>query len=184
MRCSGNTLQTCNASGTGWTNTTCPGVCVTQSSTTAVCGACSPGATACTGNQAETCNASGQWVAGTNCSPLNKTCSAGSCVGVCAPGDIQCVDSNSYKSCDGVGQYTVSGGKCTDVDPADICGFTPNRCGCVSGTAQCTADGYETCDASGNWSATSCISGRHCCYCNNGPQCIPASQTCLNFCPP
>jgi hypothetical protein len=78
-RCSGDTLQSCNASSTGWDDVTTCGAGLCDASAKA-CRVCAAGALACSGTTPESCDSSGHWVLGTPCSGSTPTCSSGTCV--------------------------------------------------------------------------------------------------------
>jgi len=142
-QCSGNYVETCDASGQ-WQSATseCPYVCQSGACT----GTCVPGTVECVGQDAtRTCNAGGQWDPDEACPvPANShaTCSAGICGSACNAG---------YADCGGAadGCETTLGTTSDCLGCGDICDGAPanadNLCdpgGCVW---ECQAT-WDDCD--------------------------------------
>jgi len=74
-QCSGNGVQTCNASGQWEPAIACPFVC-----SGGVCtGVCSPTMQQCSGNGVQTCGPTGQWGAAAPCAAATPYCAQGTC---------------------------------------------------------------------------------------------------------
>lgn len=156
-RCSGTTLQACDALGQWQDEQTCGNSCLGDH-----CTECAQGAVQCVGNTPQECSGQGQWQDVTTGACVERTCNAGVCVGVCAPGGKRCAGDRT-QTCDVNGQW---------VD-AQAC-VSPQHCSggdcvveCSTGDLRCFGNTPQTCDATGAWA-------------DNG---VCLQQTCVNgFC--
>ena len=143
VRCSpdGNIVQTCNANGTGFDDTTiCQGAPVCRDiGNGPECGQalCTPGETRCVaaGDAVEFCDASQQFVAGESCE-TNELCElvndAYTCVPqpVCQPGELRCnAGSDGIEECapDGLAYVTLE--TCNASEACDIFANNTPECG-------------------------------------------------------
>jgi hypothetical protein len=147
LRCSGNVLQQCNASQTGWDDVkTCAGT--TPVCSAGNCVACTPNASECVGTTGvHTCAPDGSaWGATTS----------------------QCANGTSLATCVS-GAFTSTGQACSTSAPACFQGkcvpCAPNSTECVSPTSlhACSPDGTAwgptTSQCADHWSLSSCANG-------------------------
>jgi len=85
VRCSGDTLETCNAALTGFDPTKVCGAGLCDAAGKE-CDDCKSGAVGCLGTTPRTCNSTGHWTSLTPCSGSTPACSAGVCVASGFPG--------------------------------------------------------------------------------------------------
>jgi len=153
-RCSGNVLEKCNTTFTGFTGVmTCSaGLC---DATGKECDECAVGAKDCVGNTPRLCDTTGHWTTLTACSGSTPLCKAGSCAPpVCLAGDHRCSGDVLEKCNSGLSGF----------DPvmtcgAGLCDATGKECDdCVSGGKSCAGSTPRTCDSTGHWlSLTPCM---------------------------
>jgi hypothetical protein len=177
ITCSGNTPETCNSAGTGWTSgMACASSCVVGVG----CGQCTNGTTQCSGTALQTCQ-NGAWVTtsscpGSVCDPTTKAC------GACAPGATRCTG-NELQTCNGNGEWQDFD-NCASPQSSGHYYCNPSKAGgagcdgqCAPGTTQCTGGtALQTCSASYTWSTSPCSTGQ----CANGACC---TQTQTQLCP-
>ncbi|HEX8794474.1 MAG TPA: hypothetical protein VF765_26195 [Polyangiaceae bacterium] len=134
-QCSGNGVQTCDASGqwgavspcSGQTcvNGACQGVCGPTDTQVVPCGNC--------GQETDTCGSDGNWVQG--------TCGG---KGVCSPGDLQCGGSggNQPQVCSTACKWANNGPACMATNPC-----MNGQCVCGTGTCTGCCASDNTCQA-------------------------------------
>ncbi len=142
---SDTTLNTCNATRTGWDSTTCTGAC-----SGGACVTCKPGSTRCNGDTGlETCLSDGSgWGSATS----------------------QCADNWSLKACVNNALSSTSTKACPSSAP--VCrGGQCVPAACDVGQTQCTADlkGSQVCNTTRTgWTTTTCPSSSPVCQTSTG----------------
>jgi hypothetical protein len=175
-QCSGKTVQTCNTTGTAWTNgTVCPFVCTAG----ACAGICVPGARRCNPaalNTPQVCNAAGQW-ANDAAGACPAVCFGAGLCGDCTPTTRRCGPANQPQLCDAMGHWGNSGMACNFVCTNGACGGE-----CVPGTVGCNGNVPRTCGPTGTWqNGTPCATAA---LCNpltatcTPPTCAPGDSRC------
>jgi hypothetical protein len=181
LRCMGNGVETCDATGAWGAATACP-TATPFCNDTGTCGVCMNGSTQCATGGVQTCVA-GAWLAPVACS--GQTCSMGVCTGACGMGAKQC-SGNSVQTCDATGHWSSTVTSCGN----QACSMGMCQGVCSPGATQCSG-GVETCSTAGAWGAAqpcganqSCTGGGSAgaatCICNVDPTCKASGATCAN----
>jgi len=125
--CKGDTLQTCNAELTGFTDTACgAGLC---DGVGKECDVCVPNTKTCEGSLVKTCNAQGQDYTTTACPSGRPLCTgSGSCVQCTSPSDCPAARECSVAMCN-----TASGSCASTFKPSG----TPCSAGICDGKGEC-----------------------------------------------
>jgi hypothetical protein len=154
LRCSGNGVQTCTATGT-WGAAV---ACLSQACLAGACtGSCSPGSTQCSGNSVQACGSNGTWGTAVDC--VNKACVSGACQGVCAPDSTQC-SGNGVQTCGSTGAWGTAADCGNKACVSNACQGV-----CAPGSTQCWGNGVQTCSSTGTWGTAvacpnqACVSG-------------------------
>lgn len=140
VECVGSTLRTCNALGTGWSETVCDVACVNGA-----CQVCTPNQHRCEGTNALTCNPDGTGWGQQSCQNGCDSATGMCKTQACTPNQTKC-SAGSLMTCkaDGSGY---------DVQNCQYgCDSTTNQCktqGCTAGTVSCNGSKLVTCKADG-----------------------------------
>ena len=181
IRCMGNGVETCSATGAWGTAVACPAA-TPFCNDTGTCGVCADGSTQCSAGGVQTCVA-GAWLAPVACS--GQACSMGVCTGTCAPNTQQC-SGNGVQTCDGTGHWSTTVTPCGN----QACSMGTCQGVCSPGSTQCSG-GIETCSTGGAWgAAVACGAHQTCtgggsagaatCTCTVDPTCKASGATCAS----
>jgi hypothetical protein len=140
VECVGTTLRTCNAAGTGWSETVCDVACVNNA-----CQVCTPNTHRCEGQLALSCNPDGsgwgQQSCQSGCDSATGTCKTQACT----PNQTKC-SAGSLMTC-------KADGSAWDLQACEYgCDAATNTCKtqqCVAGTVTCNGSKLVTCTATG-----------------------------------
>lgn len=158
-QCSGNGVQTCDASGQWGSVSPCSG----QTCVSGACqGVCEPGGTQVVpcgncGQETDKCGSDGNWVQG--------TCTG---QGVCSPGSVQCGGGpgNQPQVCNAMCKWANNGAACMATNPCmnGQCVCSAGTCpGCCATNDTCQAGNTnDACGVSGDACQNCTVTGRHC----------------------
>jgi hypothetical protein len=140
VHCVDNVLRTCNAAGTGWSETVCDVACVSGA-----CQVCAPNQHKCEGQLALSCNPDGSGWGQQSCQNGCDT-NTGTCkTQTCTPSQTKC-SAGSLMTC-------KSDGSAWDLQSCEYgCDAATNQCkaqGCTAGTVSCNGSKLVTCKADG-----------------------------------
>ncbi|MFZ5788093.1 MAG: carboxypeptidase-like regulatory domain-containing protein [Acidobacteriota bacterium] len=110
LRCTGNVLEQCNASGQWQSQQICAQSCDAVKKQCVVSVTCTAGTRRCNGTQVQICNATGTaWLTSETC---NVSCQGGLCTGACTPGAKRC-NGPTPETCNTTGNAWTTGTACT-----------------------------------------------------------------------